>query len=102
MTNETLANRAAAIAATRHKIKAALVVDHIEVLHPKSGRKLHRFRVVSTAHANGPAHDVTLDDHGEPVEIESAHSSLFNRHDVTLAAGAIPPLAPVTIAPNTN
>ncbi len=102
MSKKTLANRAAAIAAKRHKIEAPLVVDYIEVMHPESHRKLHRFRIVSTNQPNGPAHDVTVDDHGEPVEVDRAHAPVFDRNNVTIAAGALPPVAPVTIDPNTN
>src|SRR6478609_4419502 len=98
----TLADEAAALAARLHQLTHPLVVDRAEGKHPRSGKPLHRFRVVSSANANGPAHAVVLDEHGKHVDAAEAPPALFDHNALSAALSAPLPALPITVSPDTN
>jgi hypothetical protein len=100
MTVKSLAEQAAALAAKTYEIKKPLVVDSAEVVGPKSGKPVYRFKVVSAANANGPAYVVMLNENGEALELTPELQQLFDRTVLTTVGG--PSVAPITIRPNTN
>jgi hypothetical protein len=101
-TKSSLAQQCAALATKIHKIKEPLVVDHTEALDPKSGSPIHRFKVVSSASANGPAHVVILNQHGEPLEVTHTLDALFDHNVLSTGSASGQPVAPITIQPDTN
>jgi len=98
---KTLAEQAAAQAAKTFKLREPLIVDCTEARTPESGMPLHRFRVVGSADANGPAHTVFLDERGEAVAISRQMETLFDRTVLT-TAGPIAAAPAITIQPDTN
>ncbi|HYQ27578.1 MAG TPA: hypothetical protein VER04_10165 [Polyangiaceae bacterium] len=102
MAKSTLADEAAALAARLHQLTHPLVVDRAEGKHPRSGKPLHRFRVVSSANANGPAHAVVLDEHGKHVDAAEAPPALFDHNALSAALSAPLPALPITVSPDTN
>ncbi len=105
MQTNSLAKRAAALAAQTHELKDPLIVDHAEARDPASGKPIYRFRVVGGAHANGPAYTVIMNDRGETLEAGYPAASLFDRPIPTTAGaagGPGPAAAAITIQPDTN
>lgn len=98
---KSLADQAAALAAKSHKLREPLVVDCTEARAPESGRPLYRFRVVSPADANGPAHTVILDERGEAASISRQMEALFERAELT-TNGSMAAAPAITIQPDTN
>src|SRR5262245_48546082 len=96
-----LAELAAAAVAKAHKIKDALVVDHADAHEQGTGRRIHRYRVVSAARGNEAAHEVFLADDGEPLSGASA-AHLFETAAAAPTVAAPLPSAPITINPTVN
>lgn len=103
MAKKSLDETAAELAAKAHKLDEPLVVDHEQARDPDSGQTLHRFHVVSTGDANGPAYPVFLDDQGRTVEAATAVERLF-APAVPMAASTVAGVAAaaITIQPDTN
>lgn len=95
-----LREKAASSAAKKHHIKDPHVIDSREACDPKTGKPVHRFKVVPAAHANGPAISLFLNEHGEETAVSDALTGLFNPQVLGVTAG--PLSAPVTINPSTN
>ena len=76
---ESHAGWAAQIAAKFHKVHEPVVLDRAEARDPKTGRSVYRFKVASTALANGPAHLVFLNEQGEALEVTDELATLFER-----------------------
>jgi len=96
----TLRDKAAALAAKKHRIKDPLLIDSDETRDPESGKPIHRFKVVAAPHANGPALSLFLNERGEEAEASDALRRLFDRH--VLGVTGAPAASPVTIQPDTN
>lgn len=95
--------RAAARAARIHNLEQPLVVDHAEAADPTSERPIYRINIVSAADANGPAHAVILNEHGEELEETQSLATLFQSTVLTTTGASRGALsAPVTIQPDTN
>ena len=94
------AEKAAAHAAKKHRLHEPLVVDMAEARHPETGKPIYRFKVVDADKGNGPACTVLIDDHGHVLEPSLALERGFARP--VLGTPAIPAMAPITIAPDTN
>src|SRR5215467_14386882 len=102
--NRSLADKAAALAASTYHLQKPQVVDRAEAHDPKTGVRLFLFRVVSSARANKPGRTVILNERGQPVEASRAMESLFERSILapTISGGASPAPAPISIQPDTN
>jgi hypothetical protein len=76
----TLHDKAAALAAKKHRIKGPLLIDSAEAHDTESGKPIHRFKVVAATHANGSALSLFLNECGEEAEGSDALWRLFDRH----------------------
>jgi hypothetical protein len=102
MNAQSYADKAAAIAAQRYRLKAPMTVDSLELPEPASGAPVYRYTVVDAADANGPAYTVLLDQHGEALEPKPELRRQFERARSVLHAGDAVALAPVVISPASN
>ena len=68
MPQQSLASKAAKIAAQTHHLEEPTVIDREELRHPRTGEKVFRYRVVSGKHGNGPSVTVFVNEHGLAVE----------------------------------
>jgi hypothetical protein len=93
-------DKAAALAAKKHRIKDPLLIDSAEAHDTEFGKPIHRFKVVAATHANGFALSLFLNECGEEAEGSDALWRLFDRHE--LAVTDAPAASPVTIQPDTN
>jgi hypothetical protein len=93
---------AGALAARKYDLAAPLVVDQAEALDPTSGRPIYRFKFVPAGNANGPAHAVILNEHGEELGAAPNLEPLFNRTVLTTGGAPAPVAAPVTVQPDAN
>lgn len=108
MDEKSLEQRAAAQAARAHKIKDPFVADRKTISAEGRGPAIYRFKVVSAADPNGPAHVIALDSGGSPASIEETPSRPRKPEPGSGAGGTggstgTPPAAlPITIAPDVN
>ena len=102
MTAKSIVERAAALAAKIHKLKASLTVDRAEAHDPQSGKPIYRVTVVGAENPNGPAYVVTVDDKGSLLPKTPTLEQLFDRTSISPAAAAALGSAPVTVQPDTN
>lgn len=101
MSEKTLAERAAEIAAKKHKLKKPTVIEAAEALHPETGQPIHRFRIVGAADPTGTTVTVFLNEAGSMIEATPALEAIFDRPAPAgeAAGGAV---AAITINPSTN
>ncbi|WP_166880384.1 hypothetical protein [Massilia mucilaginosa] len=106
MNAQSYADKAAALAAQRYRLKSPMTIDSQQLAQPASCAPLHCFTVVDAADANGRAYTVMFDQHG--VELNGAADRapelrrLFERARSVLHTADAVPLAPVTINPASN
>lgn len=94
--------RAAEEITRRHKVKKPLLVDRLEDRLRTPRKKIHCFRAVAEADANGPQYTVVLDGKGALVDMEAAEERTERRYfappplDVDISTR--PPLRPAATA----
>ncbi|MEW9586230.1 vWA domain-containing protein [Paraburkholderia sp. DGU8] len=100
MTNKSHAEKAAALAALKHRLEAPLVVDVAEARHPDTSKPYYRFKLVDAGNANGAAYSVLVDDHGQALESTDALEQRFDRPVLDVKSASV--IAPIVINPDTN
>ena len=82
---------AVALLAKRYKIKKPLLAAHAPGTHPETGEPVHQVAVVAEDDANGPRHQILVDDHGNPLEETEPLVAQFD-----LTKDAATPIRPAT------